>query len=81
MVPALCMRLWYAPILELSSGVVLKGATLVAIRPSGGEKKDMGLGWIEEAFDGEGEEGDGMYAEAVRMLVKRRTYCLEMNSF
>ncbi|KAI4343085.1 hypothetical protein MLD38_027628 [Melastoma candidum] len=81
MVPALSMRLWYAPILELSSGVVLKGATLVAIRPSGGEKKELGLGWIEEAFDGEGEEGDWMYAEAVRMLVKRRTYCLEMNSF
>ncbi|KAG5052057.1 hypothetical protein JHK87_004255 [Glycine soja] len=28
------MRLWYAPHMELPSGVVLKGATLVAIRPS-----------------------------------------------
>ncbi|KAK8514167.1 hypothetical protein V6N12_008883 [Hibiscus sabdariffa] len=33
-VPALNMRLWYAPHLELPNGVVLKGATLVAIRPS-----------------------------------------------
>ncbi|GMH27697.1 hypothetical protein Nepgr_029540 [Nepenthes gracilis] len=34
LVPALNMRLWYAPQLELPGGVLLKGATLVAIRPS-----------------------------------------------
>ncbi|KAI3719694.1 hypothetical protein L6452_20596 [Arctium lappa] len=34
LVPALNMKLWYAPYLELPNGMVLKGATLVAIRPS-----------------------------------------------
>ncbi|KAJ8533554.1 hypothetical protein K7X08_006878 [Anisodus acutangulus] len=40
MVPALNMRLWYAPHLELPDGTVLKGATLVAIRPSEQPKKE-----------------------------------------
>ncbi|XP_048141007.1 F-box protein At4g18380-like [Rhodamnia argentea] len=77
LVPALNMRLWYAPHLELPDGVVLKGATLVAIRPSdqSGLKKDMADGsWISTAFE-------EPYGTAARMLVKRRTYCLEMNSF
>ncbi|KAI3818435.1 hypothetical protein L1987_12242 [Smallanthus sonchifolius] len=34
LVPALNMKLWYAPYLELPGGMVLKGATLVAIRPN-----------------------------------------------
>ncbi|KAL2502051.1 F-box protein [Forsythia ovata] len=34
LVPALNMHLWYASHLELPNGMVLKGATLVAIRPS-----------------------------------------------
>ncbi|KAI3697603.1 hypothetical protein L6452_30697 [Arctium lappa] len=34
LVPALNMRLWYAPCLDLPDGTVLKGATLVAIKPS-----------------------------------------------
>lgn len=73
LVPALSMRLWYAPHLELPDGMVLKGATLVAIRPS--EKEEMADGsWISAAFE-------GPFAVAVKMLVKRRTYCLEMNSF
>ncbi|KAF8030963.1 hypothetical protein BT93_D0221 [Corymbia citriodora subsp. variegata] len=77
LVPALNMRLWYAPHLELPDGVVLKGATLVAIRPSeqSGLKKDMTDGsWISTAFE-------EPYGTAARMLLKRRTYCLEMNSF
>ncbi|XP_030476781.2 F-box protein At4g18380-like [Syzygium oleosum] len=77
LVPALNMRLWYAPHLELPDGVVLKGATLVAIRPSeqSGSKMDMADGsWISTAFE-------EPYGTAARMLVKRRTYCLEMNSF
>ncbi|GMH20802.1 hypothetical protein Nepgr_022644 [Nepenthes gracilis] len=50
LVPALNMRLWYAPHLELPDGVLLKGATLVAIRPieqSGmAAKKDISdLSW------------------------------------
>ncbi|XP_072956293.1 F-box protein At5g46170-like [Typha angustifolia] len=83
LVPALSMRLWYAPHLELPGGVVLKGATLVAIRPSeertgeggnGGVVGSSDLCWVSDAFE-------EPYRTAVRMLVKRRTYCLEMNSF
>ncbi|KAF7842878.1 F-box protein [Senna tora] len=78
LVPALSMRLWYAPHIELPNGAVLKGATLVAIRPteqSPAAKKEMSdLSWVSAAFE-------EPYGTATRMLVKRRTYCLEMNSF
>ncbi|KAF8408852.1 hypothetical protein HHK36_004921 [Tetracentron sinense] len=77
LVPALNMRLWYAPHLELPNGVVLKGATLVAIRPSEqtGTKKEISDGsWVSTAFE-------EPYGTAAKLLVKRRTYCLEMNSF
>ncbi|KAL3851499.1 hypothetical protein ACJIZ3_013381 [Penstemon smallii] len=77
LVPALNMRLWYAPHLELPNGMVLKGATLVAIRPSEQPKKEV-VGsegnWVASAFE-------EPFGTAARMLVKRRTYCLEMNSF
>ena len=77
LVPALNMRLWYAPHLELPDGIVLKGATLVAIRPSEQSvtKREVSDGsWVSAAFE-------EPYGTAARMLVKRRTYCLEMNSF
>ncbi|XP_018472085.2 F-box protein At4g18380 [Raphanus sativus] len=74
LVPALNMRLWYAPTLELPDGTVLKGATLVAIRPSDSKKEVCDVSWVSSAFD-------GVYGMAAKMLVKRRTYCLEMNSF
>ena len=77
LVPALNMRLWYAPHLELPGGIILKGATLVAIRPSEQSmtKKEVSDGsWLSKAFE-------EPYATAAKMLVKRRTYCLEMNSF
>lgn len=77
LVPALNMRLWYAPQLELPDGVVLKGATLVAIRPSEqspGKKEVSDGSWVASAFE-------EPYGTAAKMLVKRRTYCLEMNSF
>ncbi|XP_010923814.1 F-box protein At5g46170 [Elaeis guineensis] len=82
LLPALSMRLWYAPHLELPDGVVLKGATLVAIRPSedrlreapsGGRGSSDGC-WVSNAFE-------EPYRTAAKMLLKRRTYCLEMNSF
>nr|CAN62572.1 hypothetical protein VITISV_021321 [Vitis vinifera] len=43
LMPALNTRLWYTPHLELPDGIVLKGATLVAIRPSeqSATKKEM----------------------------------------
>ncbi|MCO5593337.1 hypothetical protein L7F22_047348 [Adiantum nelumboides] len=73
-VPALNMKLWYAPYLELPGGLGLKGATLVAIKP------------IDEPFT---KEADGFFAgtfeepyqAAVSLLAKRRMYLLEMNSF
>ncbi|XP_021763855.1 F-box protein At5g46170-like [Chenopodium quinoa] len=79
LVPALNMRLWYAPHLELPNGVVLKGATLVAIRPSeqsgvSAKKEISDSSWVSTAFE-------EPYGTAAKMLVKRRTYCLEMNSF
>ncbi|CAM8887715.1 unnamed protein product [Rhodiola kirilowii] len=77
LVPALNMRLWYAANLELPNGVVLKGATLVAIRPSEQtpiKKDSFDLSWVENTFE-------EPYGTAVRMLMQRRTYCLEMNSF
>lgn len=77
LVPALNMRLWYAPQLELPNGIVLKGATLVAIRPSeqSAAKKEISDGsWVSTAFE-------EPFGTAAKMLVRRRTYCLEMNSF
>ncbi|KAF2305460.1 hypothetical protein GH714_005504 [Hevea brasiliensis] len=77
LVPALNMRLWYAPHLELPDGIVLKGATLVAIRPSEqstSKKEVCDAFWVSTAFE-------EPYGTAAKMLVKRRTYCLEMNSF
>lgn len=77
LVPALNMRLWYAPVMELGDGTVMKGATLVAIRPSEQQSEvSSDLSWISSAFD-----DDEPYGLAAKMLVKRRTYCLEMNSF
>ena len=79
-VPALNMRLWYAPHLELPDGMVLKGATLVAIRPSDqsvpamSKKEVSDVSWVSTAFE-------EPYGTAAKMLIKRRTYCLEMNSF
>ncbi|PKA62002.1 F-box protein [Apostasia shenzhenica] len=86
LVPALSMRLWYAHLLEIPGGSVLKGATLVAIRPSEERPKEMVAGggssnggssdfsWVANAFE-------EPYRSAAMMLVKRRIYSLEMNSF
>ncbi|XP_020092312.1 F-box protein At5g46170-like [Ananas comosus] len=82
LMPALSMRLWYAQHLELPGGMALKGATLVAIRPSEERTREGGNGplgssdgcWVANAFE-------EPYRRAVRMLMKRRMYCLEMNSF
>ncbi|KAM0010202.1 putative F-box protein AUF1 [Helianthus debilis subsp. tardiflorus] len=76
LVPALNMKLWYAPYSELPDGRVLKGATLVAIRLSkqSGQKQGSDGSWVSSAFE-------EPYGNVVRMMVKRRTYCLEMNSF
>ncbi|PIA30190.1 hypothetical protein AQUCO_05700117v1 [Aquilegia coerulea] len=77
LVPALNMRLWYSPQLELPNGMILKGATLVAIKPCEqalGKKEVSDGSWVSTAFE-------EPYNTAVKLLIKRRTYCLEMNSF
>ncbi|XP_010538256.1 PREDICTED: F-box protein At1g30200-like [Tarenaya hassleriana] len=74
LVPALNMRLWYAPQLELPDGMVLKGATLVVIRPSESKKEVCDTSWVSGAFE-------EPFGTAAKMLIKRKTYCLEMNSF
>lgn len=73
-VPALNMKLWYAPYLELPGGTGLKGATLVAIRPSENPVRKETESFVSGAFD-------EPFKTATNLLVKRRTYLLEMNSF
>lgn len=66
--PALRMKMWYAPELKLteSSSAVMKGATLVVIRPafvdndegkSNRKKEEESQDWLAKAFDGDREEG------------------------
>ncbi|KAK3162064.1 hypothetical protein QOZ80_1BG0084860 [Eleusine coracana subsp. coracana] len=83
LMPALSMRLYYAAHVELPGGTLLKGATLVAIRPSEDAlREDGGAGaagsaansWISNAFE-------EPYRSAAKVLLKRTPYCLEMNSF
>lgn len=78
-VPACNMKLRYAPLLELSDGTRIHGATLVVIKPVGdaagvgGGRKELDE-FVAGAFD-------GPFREAVAALSKRRTYLLEMNGF
>ncbi|XXG64696.1 hypothetical protein AAC387_Pa05g2580 [Persea americana] len=71
------MKLRFAPYLELAEGVRMQGATLVAIKPlgegSGGSRKAVEA-FVSGAFS-------GPFKAAVKALVKRRTYLLEMNGF
>jgi hypothetical protein len=78
-VPACTMKLRYAPLLELSDGTRVHGATLVIIKPVG-ETGGIG-GGRKELDDFVGDTFDGPFREAVAMLSKRRTYLLEMNGF
>ena len=78
-VPACNMKLRYAPLLELSDGTRIHGATLVVIKPVGetggigGGRKDLD-DFVADTFN-------GPFREAVGVLSKRRTYLLEMNGF
>lgn len=73
-VPACNMKLRYAPLLELSDGTRIHGATLVVIKPVG----DAGGKDLDELGAG---AFDGPLREAVAALGKRRAYLLEMNGF
>ena len=81
--PAISIKLWYVPLLEVSdSGSVMKGATVIVIRPVDQEmmkiKSDGDL--LAGAFHGDVEGGD--FCEAVKDLVKeKKPYLMEMDSF
>lgn len=80
--PAICIKLWYVPLLELpASGCVMKGATLIVIRPLNQVMKMKSDGdLLAGAFDGE-EEAEAL-CEAAREIVKeKKPYLMEMNSF
>lgn len=82
--PAICIKLWHLPLLELpASGSVMKGATLILIRPAAQTmKKTKSDGDVlAGAFGGE-EELAGVFCEAVKELVKeKKPYLMEMNPF
>lgn len=77
-VPAVTIKMWYVPVLELpESGCVMKGATLAVIRPAvTAVDKDDDVSLAMGAF------GEKCMGEAVRKLIERKkSYTLEMNSF
>ncbi|CAN6325376.1 unnamed protein product [Urochloa humidicola] len=81
-VPACNMKLRYAPVLELSDGTRIHGATLVVIKPVGEAAGGGGVGaGRKELDDFVADTFDGPFREAVGVLSKRRTYLLEMNGF
>ncbi|KAI5068896.1 hypothetical protein GOP47_0017241 [Adiantum capillus-veneris] len=73
-VPALNIKLWYAPVLDHKDGFTMKGATLIAIRPSDLLVKEDLENLLMNAFD-------EPFCNAAGLLARRRTYLLEMNSF
>ncbi|KAL4296626.1 hypothetical protein GQ457_12G026420 [Hibiscus cannabinus] len=75
-VPELNVKLWYLPVLELpDSGSVMKGATLVLIKP-------VADGMIEDD-GGDPLVGDEKpFREAVRKMIKvKKSYLMTMSSF
>uniref|UniRef100_A0A1D1Z5Q5 F-box protein At4g18380 n=1 Tax=Anthurium amnicola TaxID=1678845 RepID=A0A1D1Z5Q5_9ARAE len=80
-VPASLLKLRYASYLELPEGISMQGATLVAIRPSGEGNNNAGNGSRKEAEAFISGAFDGPFGAAVKALVNRRIYLLEMNSF
>ncbi|CAL4946902.1 unnamed protein product [Urochloa decumbens] len=79
-VPACNMKLKYAPYLELPGGLALHGATLLIIKPTG-DGNSGGHGSRKEAEAFASAAFDGPLRFAVKALMKRRTYLLEMNGF
>lgn len=73
-VPALNIKLWYAPSLDLPGGTSMEGATLIAIWPSDHLAKKDAESFLVNAFE-------EPFSNAAGSLVRRRTYLLEMNSF
>ncbi|OAY57997.1 F-box protein At4g18380 [Manihot esculenta] len=81
-VPDLSMKLWYVPVLELpETGFLMKGATLVVIRPVDGEIRNNHNHGDLVGFDGD-ESEKKTFDEAVREMMKmRNNYVMTMSSF
>lgn len=80
-VPELTMKLWYLPMLELpESGYLMKGATLVFIRPVDGMNEKRNSDSMVGSLD---LEGDGeAFGEAVRKMIKvKSSHLMTMSSF
>ncbi|XP_002531125.2 F-box protein At4g18380 [Ricinus communis] len=81
-VPDLSMKLWYVPVLELpATGYLMKGATLVVIKPVNGVTRKGSN--QSDSFDFDGDKSEKMaFVEAARMMVKmKKSYAMTMNSF
>ncbi|KAG2674736.1 hypothetical protein I3760_13G152500 [Carya illinoinensis] len=87
-IPNSCIKLWYEPVMEFpASGIVMKGVTVMVIRPVNG-----GVTWGEGKSDGdlllgdldgkEDHEDKAVFREAVGEMVKRKTkFVMELSSF
>ncbi|MBA0587716.1 hypothetical protein E1A91_D09G126900v1 [Gossypium mustelinum] len=75
-IPEVNMKLWYLPMLDLpDSGYVMKGATLVLIRP-------VVDGMIENNSDDPLVGDEKPFSEAVREMIKvKKSYLMTMSSF
>ncbi|KAF9675488.1 hypothetical protein SADUNF_Sadunf09G0037400 [Salix dunnii] len=81
-VPDLSMKLWYVPLLELpENGYIMRGATLVVLRPN--DDGQIGNGRKSGLFDFDGEECEKKaYSEAAREMMKmKKSYRMTMESF
>ncbi|XP_022730557.1 F-box protein At1g30200-like [Durio zibethinus] len=81
--PELSMKLWYLPMLELpESGYVMRGATLVLIRPVDGIiEQSSSTDIIVGSLDSEGDDGKA-FSEAAREMIKvKKSYLMTMSSF
>uniref|UniRef100_A0A0A8YT63 Uncharacterized protein n=1 Tax=Arundo donax TaxID=35708 RepID=A0A0A8YT63_ARUDO len=80
-VPACNMKLKYVPYLELPGGSALQGATLLVIKPANDGSNGCHHGSRKEAEAFVSGAFDGPLSFAVKALMKKRTYLLEMNGF
>lgn len=80
-VPSVRMRMRHEPRVQLKNGVWVEGATLVVVRPCCGGVQSGDHAELEDADLALGAFGDGVYADAVQVLLKSKSYLLEMNSF
>ncbi|XP_051118760.1 F-box protein At4g18380-like [Andrographis paniculata] len=79
-VPALRMKMWFMDSLEVGdSGRVMEGATLVVIKPAAAAAAPVGGGDV--LGFGDDDEGKMLEEAARKLMVAKKCYTLEMNSF